>query len=101
MKQAVEFVIFLIECDTVISFIIVLKMFSPFGGGNLSQYEITKTTNELIGTYGYVTKGKQIQTNRPVAVKKILRQMGEEGFAPNSIREISLLREFHHPNIIE
>jgi cyclin-dependent kinase 1 len=52
------------------------------------------------GTYGVVYKGKNKITNQLVALKKIRLENDEEGVPSTAIREISLLRELTHPNIV-
>lgn len=54
----------------------------------------------LPGTYGVVYKGKHKKTNRIVALKKIRLESEEEGVPSTAIREISLLKELVHPNIV-
>ena len=53
------------------------------------------------GTWGVVHSAEQNGTNRKVAIKKIKSERPEEGVNFTAIREIKLLREFKHPNIIE
>lgn len=52
------------------------------------------------GTYGVVYKGRNKKTNRTVALKKIRLESEEEGVPSTAIREISLLKELQHPNIV-
>lgn len=52
------------------------------------------------GTYGVVYKGKNKKTNRIVALKKIRLESEDEGVPSTAIREISLLKELKHPNIV-
>ncbi|VDI45354.1 cyclin-dependent kinase 1, partial [Mytilus galloprovincialis] len=52
------------------------------------------------GTYGVVYKGRHKKTNRLVALKKIRLESEEEGIPSTAIREISLLKELQHPNIV-
>ncbi|KAL5018969.1 hypothetical protein ScPMuIL_004691 [Solemya velum] len=52
------------------------------------------------GTYGVVYKGRNKKTNRMVALKKIRLESEEEGVPSTAIREISLLKELQHPNIV-
>ncbi len=54
----------------------------------------------LTGTYGVVYKGRNKKTNRVVALKKIRLESEEEGVPSTAIREISLLKELQHPNIV-
>ncbi|XP_074649560.1 cyclin-dependent kinase 1-like [Tubulanus polymorphus] len=52
------------------------------------------------GTYGVVYKGRNRKTNRLVALKKIRLESEEEGVPSTAIREISILKELQHPNIV-
>jgi len=52
------------------------------------------------GTYGVVFKGKNKRTNEIVAMKKIRLESEEEGVPSTAIREVSLLKELQHPNIV-
>ena len=53
------------------------------------------------GTYGVVYKGKNKKTQKLVALKKIRLENEEEGIPSTAIREVSLLKELKHPNIVE
>lgn len=52
------------------------------------------------GTYGVVYKGKNKKINKSVALKKIRLESEDEGVPSTAIREISLLKELQHPNIV-
>jgi cyclin-dependent kinase 1 len=52
------------------------------------------------GTYGVVFKGKNKKTGETVAMKKIRLESEEEGVPSTAIREVSLLKELNHPNIV-
>lgn len=65
---------------------------------SLSDYVKIEKIGE--GTYGVVYKGKNKITNQLVALKKIRLENDEEGVPSTAIREISLLRELQHPNIV-
>jgi len=52
------------------------------------------------GTYGVVFKGKNKKTGDIVAMKKIRLESEDEGVPSTAIREISLLKELQHPNIV-
>jgi len=52
------------------------------------------------GTYGVVYKGKNKLTGQIVAMKKIRLESEDEGIPSTAIREISLLKELKHPNIV-
>jgi len=52
------------------------------------------------GTYGVVYKAKDLVTGDIVAMKKIRLDAEDEGVPSTAIREISLLKELNHPNIV-
>ncbi|CAO2581883.1 Cyclin-dependent kinase 2 [Lemmus lemmus] len=53
------------------------------------------------GTYGVVYKAKNKLTGEVVALKKIRLDTETEGVPSTAIREISLLKELNHPNIVK
>jgi len=53
------------------------------------------------GTYGVVYKAKDKITGDIVALKKIRLELEEEGVPSTSIREICVLKELNHPNIVK
>lgn len=53
-----------------------------------------------LGTYGVVYKGKNKITGQVVAMKKIRLESEEEGVPSTAVREISLLKELQHPNVV-
>lgn len=67
------------------------------GFGKLSTY--TKLHALGAGTYSIVYKGTSRLTNRPVALKEIHLER-EEGVPFTAIREVSLLKQLKHNNII-
>ena len=64
--------------------------------------ETVKTTDIELGegTYGYVYKAKDLHMDEYVAMKKIKLDLEEEGIPSTALREISILRELDHPNIV-
>ena len=52
------------------------------------------------GTYGVVYKAKNRLTGELVALKKIRLEAEDEGIPSTAIREISILKELQHPNIV-
>ena len=52
------------------------------------------------GTYGVVFKGRNKKSGEIVAMKKIRLESEEEGVPSTAIREVSLLKELNHPNIV-
>lgn len=65
---------------------------------NALNYIRTEKVGE--GTYGVVYKAKQVGTNKIVAMKKVRLDSEDEGVPATAIREISLLKEICHPNIV-
>lgn len=55
----------------------------------------------LEGTYGVVYKCKNRKTNEIVALKKIRLENEDEGIPSTAIREISILCQMKHPNIVK
>lgn len=55
----------------------------------------------LLGAYGVVYKAIDKQSQQPVAIKMIRLECEEEGIPATTLREIALLREIHHPNIVQ
>jgi len=54
------------------------------------------------GTFGLVRLGTHVPTGRDYAVKemKVSDNDKEQGVPVQALREISLLRQFHHPNVV-
>ena len=52
------------------------------------------------GTYGVVYKCQNKETDEYVALKKIRLENEDEGIPSTAIREISILKQMRHPNII-
>jgi len=52
------------------------------------------------GTYGVVYKARDLMTNEIIALKKIRLEAEDEGIPSTAIREISLLKELQHQNIV-
>lgn len=52
------------------------------------------------GTYGVVYKAKDRATNETIALKKIRLEAEDEGVPSTAIREISLLKELQHDNVV-
>jgi len=52
------------------------------------------------GTYGYVFKAKDRTNGKIYAVKKIKLENEDEGVPSTAMREISILKELNHPNIV-
>jgi len=52
------------------------------------------------GTYGIVYKAKDLTNDEIVAIKKVKTDNNSEGLPSTAMREISLLKELSHPNVI-
>eukprot|EP00245_Coleochaete_scutata_P004586 TRINITY_DN17307_c0_g1_i1.p1 TRINITY_DN17307_c0_g1~~TRINITY_DN17307_c0_g1_i1.p1 ORF type:complete len:303 (+),score=45.16 TRINITY_DN17307_c0_g1_i1:204-1112(+) len=64
----------------------------------MEQYEKVEKIGE--GTYGVVYKARDVYTNETLALKKIRLDAEEEGVPSTALREISLLKEMDHRNIV-
>lgn len=52
------------------------------------------------GTYGVVYKARDRNSGQVVALKKIRLESEEEGVPSTAIREISVLKELYHENVV-
>ena len=64
----------------------------------IDKYEKLEVVGE--GTYGVVYKARDVDTNEIYALKKIRLESEDEGIPSTAIREIALLKELQHPNIV-
>lgn len=64
----------------------------------LDKYEKLEMIGE--GTYGVVYKARHIDTGEIFALKQIRLESEDEGISSTAIREIALLKELQHPNIV-
>lgn len=64
----------------------------------LDRYEELEAVGE--GTYGVVCKARDRETGEIFALKKIKLETEQEGIPSTAIREIALLKELQHPNIV-
>jgi cyclin-dependent kinase len=64
----------------------------------IDRYEKLENIGE--GTYGVVYKARDTQTGEIYALKKIKLETEQEGIPSTAIREIALLKELQHPNIV-
>lgn len=65
---------------------------------NIDLYEIISHIGE--GSYGQVYKAKEKKTNNFVALKKVRLEHESEGFPITAIREIKILRQLNHKNVV-
>lgn len=52
------------------------------------------------GTYGQVYKARDKNTGQLVALKKVRLENEKEGFPITAVREIKILRQLNHKNIV-
>jgi len=65
----------------------------------MSKYEKLEKIGE--GTYGLVYKARNKETSELVALKKIRLESEEEGTPSTAVREVSILKQLNHPNIVQ
>jgi len=65
----------------------------------LNKYKKLEKLGE--GTYGVVYKAQNLMTGEFVAIKKIRLEKEDDGVPSTAIREISLLKNLKHPNVVE
>lgn len=65
----------------------------------LDKYQKQEKLGE--GTYGVVYKALNLETGETVAIKKIRLEKEDDGVPSTAIREISLLKNLKHPNIVD
>ena len=64
----------------------------------MERYQKIEKVGE--GTYGVVYKARDRMTGEVVALKRIRLDQADEGIPGTAIREIALLKELKHPNIV-
>ncbi|XP_003389019.1 PREDICTED: cyclin-dependent kinase 1-like [Amphimedon queenslandica] len=67
----------------------------------MSVDDYTKLEKIGEGTYGVVYKARHKVTGKTVALKKIRLENEEEGVPSTAIREISILKEVQHTNVVK
>lgn len=73
------------------------------GGGwapcrHRSNFETLNHIEE--GSYGWVSRAKDITTSQVVALKKVKMDYNQDGFPITALREIAILQKAQHPNIV-
>ena len=64
----------------------------------MERYQKVEKIGE--GTYGVVYKARDKTSGEIIALKKIRLEAEDEGVPSTAIREISLLKELAHPNVV-
>ncbi|KAJ9448225.1 Cell division protein kinase 2-like protein CRK1 [Diplonema papillatum] len=73
---------------------------SPAGRGAAMSMKYTKLDKVGEGAFGVVYKAKDKDSGEIVALKRVRLDGEDEGVPCTAIREISLLKELKHPNIV-
>lgn len=66
---------------------------------SLSRYQKLEKIGE--GTYGLVYKAMDKKTGGLVALKKIRLESQDEGMPSTAVREICILKQLNHPNVVQ
>ncbi|ESP01781.1 hypothetical protein LOTGIDRAFT_139146 [Lottia gigantea] len=69
-----------------------------WGERSVDVFKILEIIGE--GTYGQVYKARDTYTDDFVALKKVRLENEKEGFPITAVREIKILRQLNHPNIV-
>ena len=64
----------------------------------VDSFEIISQVGE--GTFGQVFKARDLRTDEVVALKKVRTDHEKEGFPITALREIKILRQLRHENIV-
>lgn len=72
--------------------------FKEWGERCVEVFEVIAQIGE--GTYGQVYKARDHHTNELVALKKVRLEHEKEGFPITAVREIKILRQLNHKNIV-
>lgn len=71
---------------------------ADWGERSVDMFERLEVIGE--GTYGKVFKARDIKTQQLVALKSVKLENEKEGFPITAVREIKILRQLQHPNIV-
>ncbi len=76
---------------------------TPSSSSSTVDIKKAYTTLQKIGegTYGIVYKARDLATQQIVAMKKIRLESEEEGIPSTAIREVSILKELTHENVVQ
>jgi serine/threonine protein kinase len=78
-----------------------IQMLNEGKGGKVLEEKWEKQIKIGEGSYGNVYKGTNKLNSQPIAIKKIKAPVGDDGVPVETIREIVILRNITHPNIIK
>ncbi|KAF6263903.1 kinase-like domain-containing protein [Scenedesmus sp. NREL 46B-D3] len=67
----------------------------------LQKYRYERLQELGSGSYAVVYKARNRETDEVIALKKLRFGFDEQGLPSSTLREISLLKELKHPNIVE
>ena len=78
-----------------------LLRFPVRGWGNCRHVDNFERLNHIEeGSYGWVSRAKDITTGEVVALKKLKIENSPDGFPVTGLREIQTLLEARHPNVV-
>lgn len=79
-----------------------LLRFEGGGWGPCRHINNFETLNHIEeGSYGWVSRAKEIGTSSIVALKKVKMDYMQDGFPIAALREIQLLSKVRHPNVVD
>lgn len=63
--------------------------------------EYTRVNIIAEGAYGIVYEAKDNKTGKKVAIKKFKKKFLSNGVPVSALRECSILKKVHHPNVVK
>lgn len=79
-----------------------LLRFEAGGWGPCRHINNFETLNHIEeGSYGWVSRAKEIETGEVVALKKVKMDYVNDGFPITALREIAMLQKARHKNIVD